>query len=91
MRQLCLGSFLTSSDLPQDQEAWIIKISFIDEEMTYLLEVTSLPVGFTHAIAEPLSFQLPWVCDPEQNFQFFKNHEARKSNHKKEEEKKSET
>lgn len=78
MRKLCLGSFLTSSDLPQDQEAWIIKISFIDEEMTYLLEVTSLPVGFTHAIAEPLSFQLPWVCDPEQNFQFFKPWSSKK-------------
>lgn len=40
-----LGSFLTSCDFPQDQEAWIIKISFVEEEMTYLLEVTSLPNG----------------------------------------------
>lgn len=72
VRQLCLGSFLTSSDFPHDHEAWIIKINFIDEEMTYLLKVTSLPMGFTHVIAEPLSFQLPWVCDPDQNFQFFK-------------------
>lgn len=73
-----LGSFLTSCDFPQDQEAWIIKISFVEEEMTYLLEVTSLPIGFTHAMAEPLSFQLPWVCDPDQNFQFFKPWSSKK-------------
>lgn len=72
VRQLCLGNFLTPSDFPQDHEAWVIKINFIDEEVTYLLEVTSLPIGFTHIITEPLSFELPWVCNPDQNFQSFK-------------------
>lgn len=63
-------SYLTSSDIPGDHEAWILEINFIDEE-TYLLEVTSL-VSFIHVIAESLSFQLPCVCESDHNFWSFK-------------------